>query len=92
MSFFFETPLKVTGFFYFTLLIFIDKSPPGNDWTLVLLVSTIHTHTCASDLFIKVGVFKAAQRLFIINYSDPPLVLSAKGREELLHNYLIILL
>lgn len=38
------------------LPIFIFKTPPGNYWTLVPLVSPIHTHTCAVDLFIKVGV------------------------------------
>lgn len=68
-----------SGSLTFPLLIFVFKSPLGNYWTLVLLVSPIHTHTCASDLFIKVGDFKAAQRLFIINHPDPPWVLSEKG-------------
>lgn len=83
-SFFLKMPFKMTlivnsNSLTFPLLIFIFKSPPGNCWTLVLLVSPIHSHTCASDLFIKAGVFKAAQRLFIINHSDPPRVLSEMG-------------
>lgn len=93
-SVFLKMPLKMTlivncGSLTFPLLIFIFKNPPANYWTLVLFVSPIHTHTCASDLFIKVGVFKAAQWLFIINYPSSSL---RRGREEPLHNYLITLL
>lgn len=97
-SFFLKIPLKVTcelivnsGSLTVPLLIFIFKSPPGNYWTLVLLVFPIHTHTCASDLFIKVGVFKAAQQLFIINHSDARGSSLRRDREEPLHNYLISL-
>lgn len=83
-SFFLKMPLKVTlivnsGSLAFPLLIFIFKSPPGNYWTLVLFIFPIHIRACALDLFIKVGVFKVAQWLFIINHSDPLRILSEKG-------------
>lgn len=64
-----------SGSLSLALPIFIFKTPPRNYWDLVLLVSPIHTHTYAVDLFIKVGAFKAVRRLFIITHSDPPQVL-----------------
>lgn len=70
---------------------FIFKNPLRNNWTLVLLVSPIHTHLCFRPLH-QSGVFKAVRLLFIIVHSDLPRSSLRSDGEELRHNYLIRLL